>query len=182
MHAQAADHPQRCPQRPGCLGRRKACAGAKNSLTSNTVARSRRGPTALHLAREAGRHIIGLAGLAPRRRSRLTSNVRPRMPPVPQASTAISGFENQSLLCSRLAGAAPALFLVKGRRSFRLSSAQLRGVHASAPCVHRAFHHLCQPHYRRARCPHAASRAWPNPSFEARPNGVAPCPRGAWGT
>jgi hypothetical protein len=37
--------------------------------------RSRRGPTARHQAREAERHIIFLAGLAPCRRSRLTSNV-----------------------------------------------------------------------------------------------------------
>jgi len=43
--------------------------------------RSRRGPTALHQAREAVRHIIGLAGLAQHRWSRLNSNVRPRMEP-----------------------------------------------------------------------------------------------------
>ena len=41
--------------------------------------RSRRGPTACHQAREAVGHIIGLAGLAPHRRSRLTSNVRRRL-------------------------------------------------------------------------------------------------------
>ena len=40
--------------------------------------RSRRGPTAQDQAREALRSIVRLAGLALRRRSRLTSNVRPR--------------------------------------------------------------------------------------------------------
>jgi len=40
--------------------------------------RSRRGPTALHQAREAPRHIMCLAGLAQRRWSHLNSNVRPR--------------------------------------------------------------------------------------------------------
>ena len=39
--------------------------------------RSRRGPTAWHQARLQVWHIILPAGLAPRRRSRLTSNVRP---------------------------------------------------------------------------------------------------------
>jgi len=48
--------------------------GAKRNLTP----RSSRGPTAWHQAREAVRHIILLAGLAPHRRSRLTSNVRSR--------------------------------------------------------------------------------------------------------
>ena len=38
--------------------------------------RSRRGPTALHQAREAPRHIMCLAGLVQYRWSRLTSNVR----------------------------------------------------------------------------------------------------------
>ena len=49
--------------------------------------RSRRGPTARHQAREAVGHIIGLAGLAPRRWPRLTSNVRPHgIPPRPTPS------------------------------------------------------------------------------------------------
>ena len=38
--------------------------------------RSTRGPTAWHQAREAVWYIIGLAGLAPTRRARVTSNVR----------------------------------------------------------------------------------------------------------
>jgi uncharacterized protein len=44
--------------------------------------RSRRGPTASRQAREAVGHIILLAGLAPCRRSRLTSNVRRRESPL----------------------------------------------------------------------------------------------------
>ena len=39
--------------------------------------RSRRGPTALHLAREAPWYMMRFAGQAQHRRSRLTSNVRP---------------------------------------------------------------------------------------------------------
>ena len=58
-------------QKPGFAVRRK------RGLTL----RSRRGPTASHQAREAERHIIFLAGLASCRRSRLTSNVRPRRTP-----------------------------------------------------------------------------------------------------
>ena len=46
---------------------------ARRCLTT----RSSRGPTAWHQAREAVRHIILLAGLAPHRRPRLSSNVRP---------------------------------------------------------------------------------------------------------
>ena len=52
--------------------------------------RSRRGPTAGHQARQAAVVIICPSGLASHRRSRLTSNVRPRMP-TRNASPALSG-------------------------------------------------------------------------------------------
>ena len=47
--------------------------------------RSRRGPTASHQARRAALSIIRTSGLASRRWSRLTSNVRPRREPVHQS-------------------------------------------------------------------------------------------------
>ena len=145
--------------------------------------RSRRGPTASRQAREAVGHIIRLAGLASCRWSRLTSNVRPRMPPVPYLSNLSGGLYRQSLPVSRLAGAAATrLQSAASRSSPEPIQMRTRGVHASASCVHRAFHRLSQFHHRQARCPHAASRARSNPSVEARPNGIAPCPRSAWGT
>jgi hypothetical protein len=53
-------------------------ASAPEGRKCGLTPRSRRGPTALHLAREAPWSIMRLAGQAPYRRSRLTSNVRRR--------------------------------------------------------------------------------------------------------
>ena len=51
---------------------------AISAATRGLTPRSRRGPTALHLAREAPWYMMRFAGQAQYRRSRLTSNVRPR--------------------------------------------------------------------------------------------------------
>jgi hypothetical protein len=52
---------------------------ARTSEHCGLTPRSRRGPTALHLARRPPWFIMRPAGQAQRRRSRLTSNVRPHM-------------------------------------------------------------------------------------------------------
>ena len=59
---------------------KRALSGVNNRPTARRglTPRSRRGPTALHLAREALWFIMRLAGQAQHRRSRLNSNVRPR--------------------------------------------------------------------------------------------------------
>ena len=62
----------------GAVGPCRACAPCARCLVQRGLTgRSRRGPTALHQARDAPRHIMRVAGLAQCRWSRLTSNVRP---------------------------------------------------------------------------------------------------------
>ncbi len=72
-------------------------------LECGLTPRSRRGPTALHQAHEAPRHIIRLAGLAQCRRSRLTSNVRRRLAPPFALSLSMQQRASQAarLVCHR---------------------------------------------------------------------------------
>ena len=68
--------------RPACaeaLFNASACLRIRLRSPCRLTPRSRRGPTASHQARPAGLRIIRWAGLAPRRRPHLTSNVRRRL-------------------------------------------------------------------------------------------------------
>jgi hypothetical protein len=58
-----------------------ACYSPQARRSRGLTPRSRRGPTALHLAREAPWYMMRFAGQAQYRRSRLNSNVRPANPP-----------------------------------------------------------------------------------------------------
>jgi hypothetical protein len=123
------------------------------------------------------RYIFTARALASCRRRPVTSNVRPRIPPVQTASIPMSSFILHALVCWRLAFISVVRPLSAISRSqSKLPAMQTRGVHASAPCVHRACVGLWQARFRLARCPHAASQAWPNPSLKRSTNGRPPGP------
>ena len=183
--------------------------------------RSTRGPTAWHQAREAVWCIIGFAGLAPIRRSRVTSTVRPRKPRVaglrawarfcafPLASSRLG----VSYLSSMNPTARPRLLLFVPRASPLISPRHSRralpsGTGASlrvailarqrqgsarecswcmrleAPRVRSSLRGACCRQLRaRTQClgsrnvTRTGAAPRPNPSVNARPNGLAPGPR-----
>ena len=215
-----------------------ARATASHCWRRGLTLRSRRGPTALHQAREAPRHIMRLAGLAQHRWSRLNSNVRPReiRRAVLQQNQRLSAWTEQPRRGGSAGDRAPYYSTRYGRsvqRDRKAPRQKARGRNNAAPgcesddweppcyigtprCV--GGHRLqsvrwvasgtgasadsqgsrrleCWPRHRRRRgvgrrrggAPETtkasqvqavARRARPNPSSEARPNGIAPGPRG----
>ena len=175
-----------------------ACAStAQRGLTP----RSRRGPTASHQARRLALFIIQPSGLASCRRSRLNSNVRPRLEPMVHGliTARPSGLASETRPC-RAAWHRPAKCTFVSQVQLNLRSyvphPQLQAVRCGNKRFAGSFFsfaaktHTLRTHGARkgvlrvylggAPC---ALRivGGPNPSFEARPNGKPPGP-GQWHT
>jgi hypothetical protein len=169
-----------------------------SSTDRGLTPRSRRGPTASHQARPAGLRIIRRAGLASSRRSRLNSNVRPRIAAsVYCLNTARpSGLASQTpprraachkpprspcpLWPARFSDESPHFcrhgLVATVASASRDPSSLARLVIALR--AHGARKAMLRMRMRMAPCA-LPSAGRPNPSVNARPNGVALGPRGA---
>jgi len=187
--------------KPSQLAVQYACHGCKCRCC--LTLRSRRGPTAWHQAREAVAHIIGLAGLAPHRRSRLTSNVRHQMErplhfvvgsaalarrALQQPRVVRALFHHPSLKRERSATALAQVVPAGGQlhvlgawccrsQSVRWRAALRRALQV-ATTPRRSAVGKAVPLSREERLQALQATLLPNPSVKARPNGIGP--RGAF--